>query len=140
MENKKEMLSKAYKEGKTIQSKSSGKWKDFEPHNQLDSPNFDYGGIDNWRIKPEDDPLEKAASSFIKSLPGVNYRSLFDFATQNKEAFKKGAEWQADRMYTQEDMLFFAGYLKGCKERNPGKDVGEIFDEWEKNLKHISHG
>lgn len=52
MEKTKEMLLKAYKEGKTIQSKSSGNWKDFEPQNQLDYPNFDYGSIENWRIKP----------------------------------------------------------------------------------------
>ena len=53
MENKKEVLSKAYKEGKIIQSNNSGEWINFEPQNQVDSPNFDYKSIDNWRIKPE---------------------------------------------------------------------------------------
>ena len=53
MENK-ETLEEAYKSGKTIQCKSSGQWKDFIPQNQLDKPNWEYTGINNWRIKPEE--------------------------------------------------------------------------------------
>ena len=49
--SKQEKLIKAWNEGKTIQSKSSGKWKDYERQNQLDSPNWEYGGIENWRVK-----------------------------------------------------------------------------------------
>ena len=53
-QDKKEKLIIAWESGKTIQSKSSGKWEDFEKHNQLDKPNWEYGGIENWRIKHED--------------------------------------------------------------------------------------
>ena len=50
---RKELILKAFKEGKTVQSKNGNEWKDFIPQNQLDTPNLDYRGIDNWRIKPE---------------------------------------------------------------------------------------
>ena len=50
--NTKEEIIKAFNEGKVIQSKTSGKWKDFERQNQLDKPNLELGGIENWRIKP----------------------------------------------------------------------------------------
>lgn len=52
MEKTKESLLKAYKEGKTIQCNHTGEWHDFIPQNQVDCPNFDYGTLDNWRIKP----------------------------------------------------------------------------------------
>ena len=51
-DNKKELILKAYSEGKIIQSNHSGDWSDFVPQNQVDKPNLDYGTIDNWRIKP----------------------------------------------------------------------------------------
>lgn len=50
--NTKESLLEAYRNGKTIQSNHTGRWHDFIPQNQVDSPNFDYGTLDNWRIKP----------------------------------------------------------------------------------------
>lgn len=50
---KKEQILKAFKEGKTIQSKDGDEWVDFIPQNQVDKPNLDYRGIDNWRIKGE---------------------------------------------------------------------------------------
>ena len=83
------------------------------------------------QIIPKEETLEEAAQKYcVKEHVGFEL----------KMSFIAGAKWQADRMYTQEDMLFFAGYLKGCKTRDPNKDVGEIFEEWERNLKHISHG
>lgn len=51
----KETIEKAFRAGKTIQSNNSGKWTDFVCQNQLDSPNWEYKSIDNWRIKPEDE-------------------------------------------------------------------------------------
>lgn len=50
--HRKQQLLTAYSIGKTIQYNHSGKWEDFVPQNQVDRPNFDYGNIDNWRIKP----------------------------------------------------------------------------------------
>lgn len=48
----KKILIKAYSDGKVLQSKRSGEWVDFVPQNQIDTPNLDYGGVENWRIKP----------------------------------------------------------------------------------------
>ena len=45
-------LIQAFEEGKTIQSNHLGNWKDYVRQNQLDSPNFEYENIDNWRVKP----------------------------------------------------------------------------------------
>jgi hypothetical protein len=46
-------LQKAFDEGKTLQVYCFNHWKDFVRQNQLDSPNFEHSGIENWRIKPE---------------------------------------------------------------------------------------
>jgi len=46
-------LIQSFEQGKTIQYNQSGNWKDYVRQNQLDSPNFEYGNIDNWRVKPE---------------------------------------------------------------------------------------
>lgn len=51
MENWKESILQAYREGKIIQSNHSGKWKDFIPQNQVDRPNVNYGSEKNWRVK-----------------------------------------------------------------------------------------
>lgn len=42
---------KSYHDGKTIQSNHSGEWREFEPQNQVDRPNVNYGTENNWRIK-----------------------------------------------------------------------------------------
>lgn len=52
IEDWKEIILEAYKQGKTIQSGGEGDWEDFVPQNQLDRPNVDYGGENYWRIKP----------------------------------------------------------------------------------------
>jgi hypothetical protein len=49
----KEELIDAWNNGKTIQSNHHNEpWHDFIKHNQVDRPNFDYGELCNWRIKP----------------------------------------------------------------------------------------
>ena len=54
-----------------------------------------------------------------------------------KKHFVAGAEWQAERMLTKTQAIYFAGYLMGKKMQDPKADVSDIFDEWEKNLKPI---
>ena len=73
METPKEIILKAFKEGKTIESRDGNGWKDSIPQNQLDKPNLDYGGIDNWRIKPE-----STMQPLLKLLEG--WESKEDFA------------------------------------------------------------
>jgi len=129
MENKKEVLSKAYKEGKIIQSNNSGEWINFEPQNQVDSPNFDYKSIDNWRIKPEEETLEKAISTLISGYDERGRGIAKMFA-------QIGAEWQAERMYTEEQLCYFAGYVAGKKHINSGLSISEILEEFKKSKKH----
>lgn len=77
--SKQEKLIKAWNEGKTIQSKSSGKWKDYERQNQLDSPNWEYGGIENWRVKNDDndEDMERASlEDFEKTTSLLNIKKL----------------------------------------------------------------
>lgn len=56
----KDQLQYAWELGQVIQSNHSGEWKDFEKQNQLDRPNFDYGNIENWRVKPESEMKYKS--------------------------------------------------------------------------------
>lgn len=41
-----------------------------------------------------EDKLKEAAKAYVKKLPGINYRSLYDFGTQQAHAFEMGAKWQ----------------------------------------------
>jgi len=114
MENKKEMLLKAYREGKTIQSFNSIEWTDFVPQNQVDSPNFDYMP-DNWRVKPDEiqpeDIWNEEKKKGIKKLilentleqAADNFSSDNYYASQS-ECFIAGANWQAERMYTLDEI------------------------------------
>ncbi len=74
--------------------------------------------------------LDKAATAYIKTLPGINYRSLYDFATQNKEAFKKGAEWRAETSYSRTEMLLFVGFCLGKRMKDPLISGSEMWEEW----------
>jgi 8-oxo-dGTP pyrophosphatase MutT (NUDIX family) len=47
----------------------------------------------------DDEIIEEAAKQYLKSLPGVNYRSMYDFGTQQIEAFTKGAQSDAAKDY-----------------------------------------
>jgi len=35
-----------------------------------------------------------------------------------------------DKQYTKDQMFFFAGFLHGALEKDPTRDVGDIFEEW----------
>ena len=71
----------------------------------------------------------------------INYSlGVFDRAGLNSVAhtgFVEGAQWQAEKMLTKTQAIYFAGYLMGKKMQDPKADVSDIFDEWEKNLKPI---
>ena len=51
-EIKRAAIMEAYNKGQIVQCLYNGKWNDFIPQNQVDRPNLDFQGIDNWRIKP----------------------------------------------------------------------------------------
>jgi len=86
------------------------------------------GGEDRFReiagIKPKQETLEEAA-----------VRIAYDSKEENKgfpqmKAFINGAKWQAERMYTEEDMLNFAMFLEinlPLKPRRTHKQLLEDF-------------
>ena len=48
--------------------------------------------------------LDEAVKNYLKTLHGVNYRSLYDFGQQQTSAFIEGAKWQAKMMYGEEEV------------------------------------
>ena len=114
-----EKLEKAFREGKTIQSKSSGEWVDFVRQNQLDSPNWDYKGVDNWRVKPDGSisecvkdviqtqltALEVAAQEYLHSVAdGERTTGYCD------EDFIAGGKWEKQNTF----QLFKKLVVRGC--------------------------
>ncbi len=73
-------------------------------------------------------PVDVAAREYVSTLPGVEYRSLYDFGKQNMEAFKKGAEWRAETSFSREEMLLFGGYCIAQKQRNPEITGSELIE------------
>ena len=76
--------------------------------------------------------LEEAAESY-----GEPYRCP---ATNENEyckhdiisAFNNGAKWQAERMYSEEDMKQFGLYLGDNLKKLKGKTIDEIFEQFKK--------
>jgi hypothetical protein len=80
-------------------------------------------------------PLDVAARDYVKSLSGINYKSLYDFGTQNMEAFKKGAEWRAETTSSKEEMILFARYYFEKVLLESNISASEILEAWEKEFK-----
>jgi hypothetical protein len=64
--------------------------------------------------------LEEAALSF---LPHSEVEHDTDFIT----GFEFGAKWQAERMYSEEDMKQFGLYLGNNLKKLKGKSIDELF-------------
>lgn len=54
----------------------------------------------------------------------------------SKLGFINGAEWQAERMFSRQQMMFFAGYAHGAVEKDHTVDMTEVFEDFLK-LKHL---
>ena len=86
----------------------------------------------------EQETLEEATTKYLRTLKGVNYRSIYDFSNQQTLAFMYGAKWQQERSYSEEDMksAFKVGFSIGY-----GSDVHAIdeknrtCEEWFEQLK-----
>jgi hypothetical protein len=37
---------------------------------------------------------------------------------------------QKEKLYTEQELFLFAGYAKGCLDRNPESNIGDIHREW----------
>jgi hypothetical protein len=119
-----EKLEKAFREGKTIQSKSSGEWVDFVRHNQLDSPNWDYKGVDNWRVKPDGSisecvkdviqtqltALEEAAQELYPTTIDSFTDTGIDMSESERLIFINGANWEKQNTF----QLFKKLVVRGC--------------------------
>ncbi len=51
-----------------------------------------------------------------------------------RQAFKEGAKWQAERMYSEEDMIAFAEWLIKINF-NYTSNISDIFLVWKKQFK-----
>jgi hypothetical protein len=59
--------------------------------------------------------IEEATEKYLKTVKGLNYRNLYDLSNQQELAFKDGANWQLERMYS--DMEEYATFCIEC-DRN----------------------
>ena len=76
----------------------------------------------------EKETLEEAAEEWIKGWGGLS---------NSKQSFIEGANWQAERMYSEEDMIEFAKWIFLEVGSNTGKDRTnkELFNEWFEQFK-----
>lgn len=139
-QGKLENLIMAYKSGKTIQSKSSGEWKDFVPQNQVDSPNWEYMGIENWRIKPDDiteelSPRSNKQISLIMDLAEKLKKKKSDIDPKIRSEYNQTLEEIQKNTLIKENykpdyISFGLGYKKG---------QGEGLYTREEVLDHLNH-
>ena len=116
----KESLLKAYEEGKTIQSNFSGDWKDFEPHNQLDRPNFEHGSLDNWRIKPQKRQLIETHidPKVVCDNPSCDYTESYTETTSLIDYVNKPCPKCGENLCTEQDYKTYMGMMKTVKWLN----------------------
>jgi hypothetical protein len=57
---------------------------------------------------------------------------VYDLNTDLKRGFIAGAKWQAERMYSEEDLKQFGLYLGDNFKKLKGKTIDEIFEQFKK--------
>lgn len=90
-------------------------------------------GICNKECLPKQETVDEAAKNiyidFNPYLLGVNIGNWL-----TKEAFKKGAKWQQEQMYSEEDLISFAHFYFqeefNSTMQNSNKSTDEILQEW----------
>ena len=75
--------------------------------------------------------IQKDIDNYLRTLKGVGYRSLYNFATQQSEAFTEGYKLAENRLYSEKDVIkaielardiydgkdsFTANDITGCTE------------------------
>ena len=76
--------------------------------------------------EPKQETLEEAAKNYLKTLHGVNYKSLYHFSQQQTSAFIKGAKSEAARNY------WFSQFQKQDKTKFSEEDMKAA---WENGMK-----
>ena len=80
------------------------------------------------RFEPKQETLEKAAHEYFK-----RGQLGFEKAADTEEAFLKGAKWQAERMYSEEEVLSFLNDMNSWPTTfNDSEDIREWFEQFKK--------
>jgi hypothetical protein len=77
----------------------------------------------------EKETIEEAAERYAESKS-----SNFSFRNTHIRDFKEGAKWQAERMYSEEDMKQFAEWLIKVNF-NYTSNISDVFLIWKKQFK-----
>lgn len=87
--------------------------------------------------EPKQETLEEAVKREYESR---QFNSDFPF---NPQSFKLGAKWQAERMYSEEDMVEFGEWCenlqrdnKDIRRNNPDITRKELLEFWKKEFKN----
>jgi hypothetical protein len=73
----------------------------------------------------EQETLEEAAESYRKDIGNKDGTAQFDFI--------RGAKWQAERMYSEEDMK--KAFFSGCQSERQIKPRIKCWEQWFEQLK-----
>ena len=82
--------------------------------------------------EPKQETLEEAAEKWNEQQTTLEFGKPHN-APNRIKAFIAGAKWQAERMYSEEDMKQFGLYLGDNLKKLKGKTIDEIFEQF-KNL------
>ena len=71
-------------------------------------------------FEPKQETLEEAAKDFIENTMKYSFNSLETktFANRLLKSVEFGAKWQAERMYSEEDMIAFAEFVAEHPDKN----------------------
>lgn len=82
--------------------------------------------------EPEQETVEEAAENYVRNEPDATLKLI------SKYSFKDGAKWQAERMYSEEDLkrAFEAGHKKGFSGYPNTENWKELpFEKWFEQIK-----
>jgi hypothetical protein len=88
--------------------------------------------MENMISKFKQETLEEAAESYVRNESDVTLKLI------SKYSFKDGAKWQAERMYSEEDLkrAFEAGHKKGFSGYPNTENWKELpFEKWLEQFK-----
>ena len=88
-------------------------------------------GLNNLKRNSMDKKLDEAAQQWVFETNGHKWSNNDDTAGDNYGSFKEGAKWQAERMYSEDDLrqVYIVGKHGGVNQ------TYYDFDEWFKQFK-----
>jgi hypothetical protein len=83
--------------------------------------------------EPKQETLEEALEREFPIIKELKHSTEYKASIAEKKlAFMFGAKWQAERMYSEEDMKQFGLYLGDNFKKLKGKTIDEIFEQFKK--------